>query len=283
MPTVLVSPPAVEPVTYTDAKAHMRITATDEDTLIGQYAKSARLWCEQFTRRQFIKATWRVVMDAFPSYKIELPYAPLAVVNSITYVDTDGDWQTLGEWGERTATVTADASTDILTASGHYLKTGEPVQFSTTGTLPGGLSANTTYYAGVVSSSTFKLYTDRYSAINATAAQKVDITSAGSGTHTLLIGNTLYAVNYDVEPALVAPSYGNTWPSTRDQDGAVVVEFVCGYGAAATEVPEDIKTAIKILTAHLFENREAVSVVQLYKVPMAVESLLWPHRVLEVG
>ena len=56
----------------------------------------------------------------------------------------------------------------------------------------------------------------------------------------------------------IVPAYGEAWPATRDIVGTVTVRYVAGYGLAAA-VPEDIKTALKFLVAHWFENREPVS------------------------
>lgn len=79
------------------------------------------------------------------------------------------------------ATFTAGAGTDLLTISSHGYFTGLKLQVSTTTTLPGGLSASTDYYVIYVSANTFKLAT---SLANALAGTYIDITSAGTGTHT---------------------------------------------------------------------------------------------------
>ena len=89
--------------------------------------------------------------------------------------------------GAATTTFTADASTDIITTAGlDDFKTGTRVQVSTTTTLPGGLSAATNYYVIRVSISTLKLAT---SLANALAGTAIDITSAGTGTHTITLQN----------------------------------------------------------------------------------------------
>lgn len=85
-----------------------------------------------------------------------------------------------------TAKTFADAdvntSTDRITITAHGYLTGRKVAATTTGTLPGGLSA-TDYYIIKVDADTIKLAT---SSANAQAGTAVDITSAaGGGTHTL--------------------------------------------------------------------------------------------------
>ena len=91
----VVTEPTTEPVTLTEAKAHLRVDASDDDTLITSQIKAARAWCEAFTRRAFITQTWDLTLDAWPECgAIEVPLPPLQSVTSITYVDTDGNTQT---------------------------------------------------------------------------------------------------------------------------------------------------------------------------------------------
>lgn len=81
------------------------------------------------------------------------------------------------------ATFTANASTDLLTfASERWFGTGDGVRFTSSGTLPAPLAAGTTYYAIRGTSKTaFGFATTRANAIAGTA---INITSAGTGTHT---------------------------------------------------------------------------------------------------
>lgn len=74
------------------------------------------------------------------------------------------------------------AASNICTKASHGYKNGLKVQVSTTTTLPGGLSAVTDYYVIYLSASTFSLAT---SAANALAGTAIDITDAGTGTHTV--------------------------------------------------------------------------------------------------
>jgi hypothetical protein len=77
---------------------------------------------------------------------------------------------------------TADAGTDICTSNATVPDTGTAVQLTTTGTLPGGLSTGTNYFIIKLSSTTFKLAT---TIANAVAGTPINITNAGSGTHTV--------------------------------------------------------------------------------------------------
>lgn len=83
------------------------------------------------------------------------------------------------------STFTADAGTDVITHSNINLIALSKVQVSTTTTLPAGLAAATNYYVIKVSDTTCKLAT---SLVNAIAGTAINITDAGTGTHTI---NTL--------------------------------------------------------------------------------------------
>lgn len=100
---------------------------------------------------------------------------------SVTTTTAQSTTNTLSAFSE----FTADAGTDILTHTNINLKPYTRVQVSTTTTLPAGLSAATDYYVIWVSDLTCKLAT---SYANAVAGTAINITDAGTGTHTI---NTL--------------------------------------------------------------------------------------------
>jgi uncharacterized phiE125 gp8 family phage protein len=85
-----------EPVSLDEAKAHLRVAGSDEDTLIESLITSARQWAERFTARAFLTTTLTEVLDMFPDDDeiIRLPTSPLQSVPSITYIDTAGAVQT---------------------------------------------------------------------------------------------------------------------------------------------------------------------------------------------
>ncbi len=97
---------------------------------------------------------------------------------------------------------------------------------------------------------------------------------------------TLSSANYQVdvasEPGRIIPSYGNTWPATRyPYLNAVEIQFVAGYGAASA-VPDDIKTAIKLLINHWYDIRLPVEMaVQAREIPMSVGMILDSYKVVD--
>jgi len=85
---------------------------------------------------------------------------------------------------ETSGTFTAATNDIVTTGSAHSLATGDMCRVSNSGgALPAGLAASTTYYAGVISSTTLKLYATQAAAI--TTGTAVDITGTGTGTHTI--------------------------------------------------------------------------------------------------
>lgn len=80
-------------------------------------------------------------------------------------------------------TFTATAGTDLCEYADHEFVTGLKVRVSNSGgALPTGLSAATDYFVIVVDTDNFYLAT---SLANALAGTRIDITSAGTGTHTV--------------------------------------------------------------------------------------------------
>lgn len=103
-------------------------------------------------------------------------------VTTVTTTTAQATTNTLGQ----SDTFSADAGTDVCTWTStasipSNILTGTRVRLTTTTTLPAGLSLATDYYVIKVTDSTFKLAT---SYANAVAGTQINITDAGTGTHT---------------------------------------------------------------------------------------------------
>ena len=261
----VVTGPAAEPVYLDAAKDHLRVTGTDDDTLIGNLIRAARQFCEAYQGRSFVAKTYEMAFDdGFPEI-IYPPFGPLISVSSVKYVDTAAAVQTVSTsvytidsyaepprvfeaynqvWpsGVRgvenavkvtysagyAAKFTAVAETDILTVFDRTYTDGDIVRLSNSGgALPAGLAANTDYYVRDVSGQTLKL------AATADGAA-IDITDAGSGINFL------------------------------------------------GEIPQKVIAAIKLVLGHLYEHREDVAEVEgragLNSIPMGAKMLLQQER-----
>jgi uncharacterized phiE125 gp8 family phage protein len=92
MPLQLVTPPALEPVTLSEARLHLRVDTADDDPLIDALISAARLHAEMLTARQFLPARWRLVLDRFTPMVL-LNRSPVVSVISVRYLDMGGLWQ----------------------------------------------------------------------------------------------------------------------------------------------------------------------------------------------
>lgn len=203
-------PPAAEPISVTEAEAHLRIDVTDSGTpgRIG----TAREQAEAETWKALVLQTIEERRDCFPGVILPLR-SPVRAVDSVKYIDTNGDLQTLATtlwqadlyheparilpaYGESWPSTrgdpgavrityragiavpfTAVAATDVITATGHWFADNDPVPvWNTGGALPAGLSQGTYYARDVVAGVSFKL-----AATSGGAA--IDITGTGTGTH----------------------------------------------------------------------------------------------------
>jgi uncharacterized phiE125 gp8 family phage protein len=178
--------PAVEPVTLSEAKAHLRIDSSDEDTLISTLITAAREWCEEFLDRSLIHQQYVMRFDSFP-YEIELPRPPMATSGTTTALTLT---YTLG-----------DDSTAVLAA-------------------------------------------------------------------------TEYRIDRNSTPGVVRQLRQGTWPANLDDQNAITVTWWAGYGASGSSVPAAIRSAMLMLVAHLWRNREMTTEAALSEVPMGTKALL---------
>ncbi|HUW32829.1 MAG TPA: head-tail connector protein [Planctomycetota bacterium] len=90
-----------------------------------------------------------------------------------------------------------------------------------------------------------------------------------------LLDPTTYQVDLRGYKARIVPVHGASWPTLTLQPlSGVVVTFSCGYGDVPADVPERIRTAIKLLAGHLYEHREATDIKEVKEVAFAVNALL---------
>ena len=86
--------PTVEPITTAEAKTHLRVDGSDDDTFIDGLIESARQSVEADTGRAMVERTYRADVRHW-SDCIVLPRPPLVSVSSIKYYDADNAQQTL--------------------------------------------------------------------------------------------------------------------------------------------------------------------------------------------
>jgi uncharacterized phiE125 gp8 family phage protein len=69
-------------------------------------------------------------------------------------------------------------------------------------------------------------------------------------------------------------------PSTYDRRQAVIVQYVAGYGANPSDVPEAIRVAVRIQAANFFANRESevTGTSAATQLMNGVQFLLFPYK-----
>ena len=90
-----ITKPTNLPTTLAEMKMHLRVTNTLENDYITALIGAARDWAEAFTRRSFVKTTYKMSLDYFPSCPFYLPRSPLVSIDSIKYLDEDSTEQTV--------------------------------------------------------------------------------------------------------------------------------------------------------------------------------------------
>jgi uncharacterized phiE125 gp8 family phage protein len=181
---------AAEPLTTALAKSHLRVSSSDEDTLIDAYVKAARQKVETDTGRALINQTWTLSMDATPSgcAPIRLPIGPVSSVTSIKSYATDDTETTL--------------STDVY---------------------------------------------------------RLDV----AGPH-----------------ARVVLKDGQSWPTGLRPQNALLVTFVAGYGASASNVTDvELIQAVRLLVGHWYATREPIAIgMSAAPIDLTYQALIAPFR-----
>jgi uncharacterized phiE125 gp8 family phage protein len=99
------------------------------------------------------------------------------------------------------------------------------------------------------------------------------------------VQQTLATSEYDVDdkirPGRIYESKDGSFPDTYERPNSVEVEFV--VGTPASEVPAPIVQAVYIIIGRYYENRQDVVMgTQVNELPLMVEHLLTPYRLLEL-
>lgn len=177
-----------EPITIEDFKQYARITTDAEDALLDLLLVAARETVETSMNRSIAPKNITLVRDGFPRNRhwFELPNPRTRAVVSITYIDDNGDEQTLPP--------------------------------------------------------------------------------------------SSYTVALAMEPARVRLVADASWPSTKNEPGAVTVTYTAGYATAA-EVPRELMLAVLWLANWYYEQRTHVNIGNITsELPDHLPASYWRNR-----
>ena len=186
MASILLAPPAVEPLSLAEAKAFLHLDTADDDPLIAAFISAARLHVETQTGLALVTQSWRMVLDCWPANgRIAVRPAPLQALVAARVFDFDGEARAID-----IQAFVPDASTSTLSF------------------MPWALPMPTRIAAGIE------------------------------------------------------------------------LDIAVGFGDATSDVPEPIRQAIRIMTAHWHENRAIVAGAEVAPVPANAAALIAPYRML---
>jgi uncharacterized phiE125 gp8 family phage protein len=96
MPAILLSAPAVEPVSLDEARAFLRVEHNDDDEVIAALAAGSRIPAEAQTKRALITQSWRITADSWPQDgRLTILPAPLQALTAARVYDLNGNAQTI--------------------------------------------------------------------------------------------------------------------------------------------------------------------------------------------
>jgi uncharacterized phiE125 gp8 family phage protein len=101
---------------------------------------------------------------------------------------------------------------------------------------------------------------------------------AASGEITLLPAES-YRLEARREPGLLI--FGSAPPVPGRTRAGIEIDITCGYGPAATDCPGPLRQAMRLLVAHVFENRG--NAASPSREPAEVNALIAPYRLPRLG
>jgi hypothetical protein len=280
--------PVMEPVSLVLAKLHCGVDASffGDDPLFGVYIPAARAQAEAVCNRAFFNQTWQRTIDNFPlaasfdyspspadrwnwpvyggmwnRLAIDLPKGRALAINSIGYIDGDGNPQTL---------VPSQYQADL---------TGIPCRLVPSQAASGGMvwPFEGNYMPGSVTiqwqaGSYVALVTESFTVPISSPFQYQMAKASVTGVASVVNGSTPVAGWSIAYPPPLVPGQSTLTLPSAQAGGTLTVSY---YIAAA---PSDIQAAL-LLVGHFYRNREATTDLKMADLPQGVRALLGPHVV----
>lgn len=110
-----------------------------------------------------------------------------------------------------------------------------------------------------------------------------DVSSVDSISYIDSAGDPQTVTEFILSENRVSPAFGETWPDTQVQIGAVTITYTAGYTPTDSPVtdttPKAIVQAMFLMIGDMYDNREAVAQGSVYQINPTVMNLLQPYRI----
>jgi uncharacterized phiE125 gp8 family phage protein len=101
-----------------------------------------------------------------------------------------------------------------------------------------------------------------------------------AGNAQTLTEDTDFIASTNQTPPILYEAWTKSWPSVRPVREAITVTYVAGYGAAAANVPDVFKIAMRQLILHWYDQRPAVAIGTISKtLELTLSAILSAHKV----
>lgn len=268
---IQLAPPALEPVTITEARAHMRIEEDEDTADVALKLAAARAEVEAYTGRSLYRQKWRAFLSAFPNY-IELPKPPTTSVELLQYVaESDGTLVAMNVNGAPPLDVRV-MKAGAWTIEPPWIQSS-PTPWPQTARVRGAVQVDFT--AG---------YTDGGVAQAGTITTTgTAVVGAGTAFANALVGQTIQAGGQYLAVTAVADATHLTVAAPGfAPDIAAAAWALTQEGDPLKLIPRPLKLAVLLFFGVLYEAREAFMDVKLTEQPWAAR-LLDKWRVWRVG
>jgi hypothetical protein len=282
----LVTPPASEPLSLTEAKAHLRIEHTLDDTYLTTLITAARQYVEQIAWRGLLTQTWELTLDRFPGggvlvpgglglyggpivgeteaarvgrrRGIELPMGNLVSVASVKYLDPNNVLQTMSPSDYLVETAQVPGRIHLAYGKVWPLTLGEydavQIQYTV------GYQVRRPYANGIAYAVGDLVYPTPQN-----------------------VNGHYYKVTTVIQPG-VSAAEPIPWPTgsgvtVATDEGIFYTEQ--GFRNPADELPEPIRQAMLLLISQMYEHRTPEVIGALIgKVDFAFDALIGPYRLV---
>jgi uncharacterized phiE125 gp8 family phage protein len=272
-----ITEPVIEPVSLAQAKLHLRVDDTAEDSLISAWITAARERAEASANLRLVAQELELQLDGFPGEQhraVDLVtlerrssgdairlVTPLIAVNSIKYIDTGGTEQTLA---------VADYQVDGDARPPRVLPAYDKTWPSTRAVLN---AVKVRFTCGFAWPFTADPATDLCTARGWTPVN-------GTKLRLWNLDGALPAGLAALTDYFIRDASGGTFKLAATSGGVAIDITSAGTGSHfAGLIPESLRAAILLMIGHWHAHREEVSEMTLAEVPFAARNLLAGERV----